>query len=120
MAIYLHNMLDGVIKLEAKRFAVQGRARIAFMQGMAVRICERLIEMAAALEPDARSATGTSLVVLKSQLVTEAYAKLGLHTKRYSAGLQQGSSGYAAGREAGNSVNLQRPVGGYGVRGRIA
>ena len=57
--------------------------------------------------------------VLKAQLVTEAYAKLGLRAKRYSAGLQPGSS-FDAGREAGNSVNLQRPVGGYGVRGRLA
>lgn len=88
------------------------RAISAFGIGMATRINQRLIDMAKALEPDAKSANGTALVVVKGALVDAAFDKLGIHLQHRSGGGSVRDAGaYHAGKAAGDRVNLNRPVG---------
>ncbi len=135
MARYLYDMLTAVIAAEVKAFDKRekdlrwqaiwnsggdaqlrdrdGRsARMSFQVGMADRINGRLIQMAADLEPVAKTASGTALVVVKNALVNEAYAKLGLRLKTLTGGPSaHDMAAYGQGQEAGNKVNLGRPVG---------
>lgn len=87
------------------------RAYLDFRMGMALRINARLIEMAKALEPTAKTGSGTALVVLRTALVDAAYAELNLKLTKGSSRRFRGGDAYARGAAAGDRVNLNRPVG---------
>ena len=96
--------------------------RKGFMRGFVVRTLERFTELIEARKAGTAS-TGTALVVVKQQVVTERYAiyvrdaKLNLRAKR--AGTIGGSSeNYAAGCNAAGRVNITTGVGGSS-NGRI-
>lgn len=126
MAIHLYRMLADTIKSESAIFLRDNRTYTvsprrmsqSFQVGMAIRVCDRLTEMAAALEPTAKTANGTALVVVKNALVKEAFAKLGLRLSNHGTrGMSIGNGGaYGAGQAAGNRVNLNRPVTGGSQR----
>lgn len=101
---------------------VHGRTlRASFMAGMVIRINQRLKEM-----KDRRTAangpvTGTALVVVKGQVVTEKYGQYlrdnGIKiSKSRASGLNVGDSGaYAAGQQAASRIDLGgTKVGGAG------
>ena len=120
MAKYLYLLIAQAIDGEVKAFAVKGynaadtrRINQSFSVGMARRVRDRLEQMARELEPVAVTATGTALVVVKGALVEHAFAELGLKMSRGSRGPQARDHGaYAAGRAAGDRVNLSRPISG--------
>jgi hypothetical protein len=81
--------------------------RISFRLGMIARLSERLRAMQIE-ERQAPVASGTALIVLKDQLVTEEYAKLNLRLSRGRAAKQSAtnSAAYHAGSAAGSRVDL--------------
>jgi len=84
-----------------------------FQMGMATRVNERLLDMAAMMEPVVKTSDGTALIPLKGQILADNWAKeKALHTWR--PGPQGGtyfkSDRFAAGRAAGDNVNLNRPI----------
>jgi hypothetical protein len=124
MARYLYEMITAAIAsgwrtwaagrlVTGKAHAVDNRRAIAsFRVGMAMRINERLVEMARALDSTAKTGSGTALVVVKDAIVNEAYAKLNLHFGRGRiAGMAvRDGAAYHAGQVAGDKVNLSRPI----------
>ena len=71
MAHYLYDLIAGAIRVELERSGYRSRDdRASFQVGMAARINGRLISMAHALTPRAKTATGTALVVVKNQILT--------------------------------------------------
>lgn len=86
-----------------------------FMIGMANRICSRLRD----LKAETRASGGTSLIILKNQLVNEEYLKqVNLHLKKAAPkAVSIGNRGaYSAGQNAGNRVSLSRAETTTGVR----
>jgi hypothetical protein len=85
-------------------------ARISFGCGMAQRLAERLTELKSKRDWTTEHTTGTSLIVLKGQLVTEEYAKLGMKLGK-TVGLKVlDGAAYAKGREAGDKVAINQSV----------
>ncbi len=64
----------------------------------------------------AATSTGTDLIVLKGKLIREEFNKGGikLRSARSSGHSIRNLGAYAHGREAGDKVNLNRPLGGSG------
>lgn len=134
MARYLYTMLADTIARETKAFArvndrVLGsawrdgvetrRLNQSFSVGMARRINARLFEMAKTADAVAKTSTGTALVVVKDHVVTEYFDGLSIKFSGSLGGPRaRSASAYNAGVEAGNRVNLSRPVGGA-AQGRI-
>lgn len=120
MARYLYELINAVVNVECARWqrtpeylnAYSRRSATgSFKLGMAIRINERLKQMAKDLAPVAKSANGTALVVVKGAVVEAAYAGLGLRlgVARQGASVRD-SNGFNAGRSAGDRVNLSRPL----------
>lgn len=86
----------------------------SFRFGMARRIKDRIHD----LIPAPTLSTGTGLMVLKDQLVTEEFAKLGLNLSVKGAGPKKALDllGYAKGREAGNRLDLGQAKVGTGLK----
>ena len=116
MAKYLYAMIDSTIKQELATFQSQRGYKdrgetSSFQLGMAIRINERLHDMAKQLEPIAKTATGTALVVVRNAVVNAAYAQLHLKFGAASRGMSlRSSSAYSAGKAAGERANLSRPL----------
>jgi Protein of unknown function (DUF2786) len=92
-------------------------ATVSFQRGMATRIGQRLREMKQ--ENDAELArhrtTGTALVVLKKQLIEEEWKKEGIRlTSARSSYSIRDYSAFGHGQQAGDKVNLSRPIKGHG------
>lgn len=110
MAKYLYQMLAAAMK--SSSYGVKGRSeKKSFQLGMADRLNERLIAMAIELEPKAKTASGTALVVVKNAVVDDAFKSLGLHFRSTPGMRVSDGAAYGAGRAAGDRVNLNRPVG---------
>ena len=130
MAAYLYGVIDGAIRTELAGFRRRGprmaglearRAGVSFQHGMVERVAERLeaLRDERAAHVAARRSTGTALVVMKQGVVDEAFraTKVRLVSSRALQPTRMRGA-YRAGMEAGDRVNLNRPVGGDG-RGRI-
>lgn len=104
MAHYLYEVIGEAIKQESK--FLKGVQRTLFETGMATRVNERLIAMVEALEPVAKTASGSALVVVKNALVEEAFAKRGLKLKMNKYTAFTSIEGY----KAGDKVRLDRPI----------
>jgi len=130
MAKYLYQMIASTIRLETAKFARDNqnvwrdaattrKLNQSFQVGMARRVGQRLVELAASANATAKTSDGTALVVVKNAVVQQAYANLNLNFGRAPAGLRAFDHGaYHAGRAAGDRVNLSRPVSGA-AQGRI-
>lgn len=90
--------------------------RKAFMVGMANRINSRLRD----LKAETRSASGTSLIILKNQMVTEEYQRqVKIHLTKSSGSKKiviNDGAAYRAGQNAGNKVSLSRAETSQGAR----
>lgn len=80
---------------------------------MARRLAERLREMKLAQERTDIETTGRDLVVVKNQIVTEEFAKLGLDLSygKSKRNRSVDARAYSAGQTAGNKVALNPGVG---------
>jgi Protein of unknown function (DUF2786) len=125
MVEYLFNVIMSAMESEVKAFkrtaeyrAVswaggKASAAISFQRGMASRLSGRLHQMKKEQDDALKTrSTSTALVVLKSQLVEEQFkkdVKIKLRSARTS--YRVGNYGaFAAGHEAGDKVNLSRPL----------
>lgn len=73
-----------------------------YRKGMANRLAERIHGLKAA------PLTGTGLIVLKGQLVTEEFAKLNLRLGKERASTIRNRGAYSAGQETASNINLER------------
>lgn len=86
-----------------------------FLDGMASRLRERILEL---IPP---KPTGTGLVVLRDQLITDAMARAGIHLTDFKArSARDQEPDYQAGRSAADAVALNRGLQGGPIRGRLA
>ncbi|WP_367617406.1 DUF7168 domain-containing protein [Plastoroseomonas hellenica] len=124
LARYLYEVIDRAIRDEVQAYrqrspALAGlllrRASTAFQQGMAIRVADRLDRMHAEREQRvaAQRSTGTALMVVKHQVVEDAFRETG--TRLTSGGwtrLAGHGAAFRQGQAAGDRVNLGRPVAG--------
>jgi hypothetical protein len=93
----------------------KGKIKDEFQIGMAHRLAGRLSEMKRHQQAENIASTGRDLVVVKGAIVEEEFNKLGLNLRSTGRGKQvRGSEHYAAGRAAGDRVNLNKGVSGGG------
>jgi hypothetical protein len=94
------------VEHESTQFRGKGRdARSSFRAGMVQTLVARL----RAMERPIVESTGRGLIVLKDQLVTEEFAKLGLDlgpSRRTMRAAPGNGAAFAAGQSAGSRVNL--------------
>lgn len=91
-----------------RRSRKRDSARSDFRMGMAARLTQRLQDMIAERDAALRNKpTGTSLIILKDQLVTEEFAKLNLNLNRgHRYSHANHSDAYRTGYAAGSHVDL--------------
>jgi hypothetical protein len=126
LAGYLFGLIDHAMRNElaafrAKHPALRGvqlrTASTSFQQGMTVRLAARLDEMHRARDASvaAQRATGTALMLVKQSVVEDAFRKTDV---KLVATAQRGrfavNGAFKHGLEAGDRVNLNRPVAGRG------
>jgi hypothetical protein len=122
MATYLHTIVGQAIQSGTQDFRqsqsqLKGeRLRLAtrsFQHGLVTRLAERLDTLQEARGAEFRSATsqGTALVVAKQTMVADAFRETKIRLSARSAAkivIDQGA--FAAGEQAGNGINLKRPI----------
>ncbi len=124
---YLFNVIKNAIDTETTNFKTSemyvnkytGEHRksmsVCFQKGMASRISSRLYDIKKQNDSEmeaARANTGRALMVLKGQLIKDAFEKEGIKlTKSYSFSTIRSYDSYAKGQIAGEKVNLSRPLG---------
>jgi hypothetical protein len=127
-AVWLVDSLTLFVSTESARYVAsrdwpdgptRWKARASFIDGCCSRISGRLYKLASERDKsDAKTATGTSLVVVKGALVTEAHEKarkaLGLHKSRSRGRDISDGGAFAAGAAAGERAAFGRPVNGNG------
>ena len=130
LATYLFAVIERAIRTETGAFklahprlrAVRLRqATASFQHGLAARVAVRLTTMHTEREASvsAQRSTGTALILVKHQVVDEAFRETKTRLVSMSAvGAQVDRNAYRAGWMAGDSVNLSRPIEGEG-RGRL-
>lgn len=125
MAFYLYEIIAEAMERDSEAYVRKHQPtkkrlmQKSFTQGMAHRINARLVEMARALEPVAKTASGSALVVVKTAAVDEAFNKLGLKLKNQVSHVKTDANAWWGGHAAGNNVNLNRPVGQNSVNGYL-
>ena len=124
LAAYLLEVIDRAIQTELATFrtccqrfkgTALRRASISFQQGMATRVAERLNAMHQARDAGmaAQRSTGTALMLLKHQVVEEAFQETGIRlVSGGGLGWRRVDVAFRHGVEAGNRVSLDRPVSG--------
>lgn len=124
MAKYLYDVITSAIEHETEMFkktpvyaaAISKKgASSSFAIGMGTRIAERIMEMKYANEEEIVAARGGSnaLIILKNQVVEDAFRNLSLRMKKnYGRTAVVNALAYHNGQTAGNCVNLSRPVNG--------
>jgi Protein of unknown function (DUF2786) len=92
-------------------------AYVSFQRGMACRISYRLTELKQQndMELARHRPTGTALVVLKKQLIEDEFKKEGVKLGTYRGSWRIGNArAFGHGQDAGDRVNLSRPLTGGG------
>lgn len=131
MAKYLYTNISSAVEAETKAFKssldytirnVHGKHLVtSFQKGMAYRIICRLQDMTSLRrkqesEPVSQGEAVTSIVLVKHKKVETEYEKLGLHlTTVYRKNRNVHHDAYNIGKQAGERVNLTRPVGSHPV-----
>lgn len=116
LAYYIYKICDSAVENEWKKFSVslpkgaRGGARITFQLGMALRLRDRLISMK---RTNVEETNGTSLVVIKSQMVNAAFEEE--INPKFKKSNNQGvkyrkNQVFEAGKKAGDSVQFNRAV----------
>src|SRR5271163_4921358 len=125
-AAYLLRVIDRAIQTELATFRtycqrLKGialrRASLSFQHGMATRVAERLSDMHRTRDADiaAQRSTGTALVLLKRNVVEEAFEETGIQlVSGGGAGRRRITAAFRHGVEAGDRVRLDRPLRGTG------
>lgn len=118
MAIYLALMIRGAAdrawKNHAKgqRFRNRNKSRKSFMIGFGVRITERLRALGRERRASRVSSGGTDLVIRKEDLIERHFSNVGLDIKEpRNARRIEVDENYQHGRQAGERINLSRPIG---------
>lgn len=116
IGVYLYEMLSESIERAwsdyMESYGYSMKKRLSFRAGFANRVYSRLMEMKEERDARNRAQTGTSLMVLKNQLVTEEFTKqLGIKLVKSRGGTVADSSAYYAGQRAGDRANLNNPLG---------
>ena len=123
MALYLDAVITQATASETQAFRAGAtglagpRLRLAtrsFQQGLVSRLAERLDALHAAREAAfrAQTAQGTALVLAKQAMVREAFAETRIRLSRRAARpVRIEPRAYGAGSQAGDRINLERPVG---------
>jgi DNA primase large subunit len=128
MADYLLKLIHEAMKTESAKFVaklpstmLKGARRTRkcnFEEGFVIKINQRLRKMKVEMEAHlaAQRVTGTALVVVKQQVVEEEFSKMGMKLRaRYQTYKpKQVPEAKMAGYEAGDTVNLSRPIDGAG------
>jgi hypothetical protein len=121
LAAYLLRVIDRAIRTELANFRTYchrakgvalRRASLSFQQGMATRVAERLNDMHQTRDAiAAQRSTGTALVLLKRDVVEEAFQEAGIRLVS-SGGLERRrvDAAFRHGVEAGDRVRLDRPL----------
>jgi hypothetical protein len=126
LASYLFHVIDRAMRTEVMKFRVANprlrgltlrRASKSFQQGMAARVADRLDEMHQARDAGvaAQHSTGTALILVKHQVVDDAFRQTAI--RLVSAGRLsrvRSNGAFRHGFAAGDRVNLNRPVGNTG------
>lgn len=126
VAVYLTDLIRTAMDSSYKRFLRSPerplnvktyRLRKSFMFGMTNRLNARLNEMSAAREAQAKTSSGTALVVVRNAVVTEQFAKLnlGLRAPRKRKTRIDNQS-FGAGKAAGDRVNITSGISQSGQR----
>ncbi len=121
LASYLFAVIDRAIRSELEGFRMRrpelGGMRLRqassnFQIGMAVRVAERLTTMHVEREASvaAQRPTGTALVLLRHQVVEEAFRVSSPKLRTMSGLTFRRDQAFRSGRDAGERVNLRRPV----------
>jgi hypothetical protein len=121
LATYLFTVINRAINNDLLAFRQKSpvlsgaklrRASANFQHGMAARMAERLEAMHAEQEVEigAKRATGTALMVIRHQVVEEAFAKANVKLRSASGLTFHRDAAYRAGQLAGERVDLRRPL----------
>jgi hypothetical protein len=121
LAAYLFSLIDHAIRNELAAFRAKTRlkgpdlraASTSFQQGMTVRIAARLDEMLRARDASVirQRATGSALMLVKQSVVDDAFAKTDIRLVTTAPRAKIPVNGaFRHGLEAGDRVNLNRPV----------
>lgn len=99
----------------------KGKIKDSFQLGMASRLASRLRGMKKKQKEENMATTGRDLVVVKSAIVDEAFAELGITLGKARGGNKSINydSHYQAGSQAGDRVNLNKGVTGAKAGGQI-
>ncbi len=130
LAAYLFPVIARAIETELlvfrqQRPALSGtrlrRGSTSFQHGMAARIADRLEAMHAEREAQigAKQATGTALMIIRHQVVEQAFAETKVKLRMVSGLSFHRDAAYQAGQSAGERVDLRRPIEGSD-RARLA
>lgn len=125
MIQYLYDTISKAIETETDNFKnsdeyktsrARKSASVSFGHGMAARISDRLRDLKAEIDATTKAAvsTGTSLIVLKGQLIQEEFDKQhGFKLRPATSGRRCNNfAAFAKGVSAGDRVNLSRPIAG--------
>jgi hypothetical protein len=125
MATYLYAVIERGMQTELARFRADRpelkatalrMVAISYQQGLASRIAERLESLHAGREAEvaARRSTGSALIVVKRQVVEDAFKETSVRlVSARRSGLRTGSA-YRQGYAAGDRISLDRPLRGTG------
>lgn len=105
-----------------ERHGYSMKKRMSFRAGFSHRVYDRLMQMKEERDARMRAQTGTALMVLKDQLVTEEFRKqLGIKLVKVRGGnVSADRHAYQEGMNAGGRVNLNSPItGGSGDTERL-
>lgn len=126
MALYLSEMIRGAADRAwtsyrknkmygARSIRDMHHKRKSFLFGFGQRLAERLNNLATERKRQRETSTGTDLVVVKDQIIKDTMADNGIVIRSpRRRGMRIDGNSQMAGRSAGDSVNLNRPVGGGG------
>ena len=111
---YLTGAMDRLYKEFSQDEGVSGKAyRMSFNYGFAAEMQKRLFDMAKERAAVVNEATGTSLVVVKNQLVAEEFGKQGVARRAHHA---SDRGALNSGKAAAKRVGLNSQVAGSGQR----
>jgi hypothetical protein len=123
LAQYLFNVILQAINNETAKFKQSScytntnysrkGVSTSFQKGMAIRICDRLLEMKEQIDKDYASSTktGTDLVVVKTHKIESEFNQLNMSFRKpISTKTSVVYEAYEQGKIAGNTVSLNRPI----------
>jgi Protein of unknown function (DUF2786) len=124
MAGYLFSVIDRAMATALIDFRVRHPelrgvglrwSSTSFQQGMAARVAKRLDQMHRERDVVAQRSTGTDLILIKQQVVEDAFRDTRIRLESLAGlGRARASGAFRQGLAAGDRVNLDRPVGGNG------